>query len=248
MGTFATAEDIMGESVKILGEIKEPDQYIVDDSLIIPPLSEEEAKKVEIVRGPNIKFLPVPEAPTQDLCAPISLKGRDNISTDDITPASAEFSSMRSNIPLMSQYCYHRYDPEFAARAKAMGKSIIIGGENYGQGSSREHAAINPMYLGVKAVIAKSIARIHKGNLVNHGVIPMLFEDPADYDRLDQNDELEFTDLLDQIPTRSILIKDKTKDFTFRAHLDLTDNEITVVLSGGQLSFLKKQLAAEREK
>ena len=148
----------------------------------------------------------------------------------------------------MSQYCYHRYDPEFAARAKAMGKSIIIGGENYGQGSSREHAAINPMYLGVKAVIAKSIARIHKGNLVNHGVIPMLFEDPADYDRLDQNDELEFTDLLDQIPTRSILIKDKTKDFTFRAHLDLTDNEITVVLSGGQLSFLKKQLAAEREK
>ena len=247
MGTFATAEDIMGENVKILGEIKEPDQYIVDDSMIIPPLSEEEAKKVEIVRGPNIKFLPVPEAPTQYLCAPISLKGRDNISTDDITPASAEFSSMRSNIPLMSQYCYHRYDPEFAARAKAMGKSIIIGGENYGQGSSREHA-INPMYLGVKAVIAKSIARIHKGNLVNHGVIPMLFEDSADYDRLDQNDELEFTDLLDQIPTRSILIKDKTKDFTFRAHLDLTDNEITVVLSGGQLSFLKKQLAAEREK
>ena len=119
----------MGENVKILGEIKEPDQYIVDDSMIIPPLSEEEAKKVEIVRGPNIKFLPVPEAPTQYLCAPISLKGRDNISTDDITPASAEFSSMRSNIPLMSQYCYHRYDPEFAARAKAMGKSIIIGGE-----------------------------------------------------------------------------------------------------------------------
>lgn len=97
--------------------------------MIIPPLSGEEAKKVEIVRGPNIKFLPVPEAPTQYLCAPISLKGRDNISTDDITPASAEFSSMRSNIPLMSQYCYHRYDPEFAARAKAMGKSIIIGGE-----------------------------------------------------------------------------------------------------------------------
>ncbi|MEI3181245.1 MAG: aconitate hydratase [Lachnospiraceae bacterium] len=213
MGTFATAEDIMGENVKILGGIKEPDQYLVDDSMIIPPLSEEEAKKVEIVRGPNIKFLPVPEAPTQYLCAPISLKGRDNISTDDITPASAEFSSMRSNIPLMSQYCYHRYDPEFAARAKAMGKSIIIGGENYGQGSSREHAAINPMYLGVKAVIAKSIARIHKGNLVNHGVIPMLFEDPADYDRLDQNDELEFENLLDQIPTRSILIKDKTKKF-----------------------------------
>ena len=248
MGTFATAEDIMGENVKILGEIKEPDQYIVDDSMIIPPLSEEEAKKVEIVRGPNIKFLPVPEPPQETLDAPISLKARDNVSTDDITPASAEFSSMRSNIPLMSQYCYYRYDPEFAARAKEMGQSVIIGGENYGQGSSREHAAINPMYLGVKAVIAKSIARIHKGNLVNHGVIPMLFEDLADYDRLDQNDELEFEDLLDQIPTRSILIRDKTKDFTFRARLDLTDNEIAVVLSGGQLSFLKKQLAAEAAK
>ena len=111
---------------------------------------------------------------------PVSLKGGDNISTDDITPASAEFSSMRSNIPLMSKYCYYRYDPEFSERAREMGSSIIIGGENYGQGSSREHAAINPMYLGVKCVIAKSIARIHKGNLVNHGIVPMLFEDPAD--------------------------------------------------------------------
>ena len=140
-------------------------------------------------------------------------------------------------------------NPEFVLNfPEYKGASILLARENFGCGSSREHAAINPMYLGVKAVIAKSIARIHKGNLVNHGVIPMLFEDPADYDRLDQNDELEFTDLLDQIPTRSILIKDKTKDFTFRARLDLTDNEIAVVLSGGQLSFLKKQLAAEREK
>ena len=139
----------MGENVKILDSIHEPDQYDIDDSMILPPLSPEEAAKVEIVRGPNIKFLPVPEPPQETLVAPISLKARDNVSTDDITPASAEFSSMRSNIPLMSQYCYHRYDPEFAARAKEMGQSIIIGGENYGQGSSREHAAINPMYLGV---------------------------------------------------------------------------------------------------
>ena len=248
VGTFATVEEVMGEDVKKLAEIKEPEMFKIDDSMIIRPLPLEEAKKVEIKRGPNIAPLPVPDAPEDHLEAKISLKTVDNISTDDITPASAEFSSMRSNIPLMSKYCYHRYDPEFSERAKSLGKSIIVGGENYGQGSSREHAAINPMYLGVKAVIAKSIARIHKGNLVNHGVIPMLFEDPADYDRLDQNDELEFTDLLNQIPTRSILIKDKTKDFTFRARLDLTDNEIAVVLSGGQLSFLKKQLAAEREK
>lgn len=216
--------------------------YEVDDSMIIKPLPEDEAKKVEIVRGPNIKFLPIPEVPTQHLKVPVSLKGGDNISTDDITPASAEFSSMRSNIPLMSQYCYHRYAPDFAARAKELGSSIIVGGENYGQGSSREHAAINPMYLGVKCVIAKSIARIHKGNLVNHGVIPMLFEDPSDYDKIDLLDELEIDNLLDQIPTREVVVKDVTKDFEFKVKLDLSDNEVEVVLSGGQLRYLKKQL------
>lgn len=247
MGTFATAEDIMGENVKILDSIHEPDQYDIDDSMILPPLSPEEAAKVEIVRGPNIKFLPVPEPPQETLVAPISLKTRDNVSTDDITPASAEFSSMRSNIPLMSQYCYHRYDPEFAARAKEMGQSVIIGGENYGQGSSREHAAINPMYLGVKAVIAKSIARIHKGNLVNHGVIPMLFEDGADYDRLEQTDELHIDNLREQIAARRVQITDKTKGFSFWVKLELTDKEIEVVLNGGQLRTLKKQLEAEKE-
>ena len=247
-GTFAAAEEVMGENVAKLAEIKEPEEYMVDDSMIIKPLPEEEAKKVEIVRGPNIKFLPVPEPLKQHLCVPVSLKGGDNISTDDITPASAEFSSMRSNIPLMSQYCYHRYAPDFAARAKELGSSIIIGGENYGQGSSREHAAINPMYLGVKAVIAKSIARIHKGNLINHGIIPMIFEDFRDYDRIDIFDELEIENLLDQIPTRSVTVRDKSKDFSFKVKLELSDNEMQVVLSGGQLSYLKKQLAAQGEK
>ena len=151
----------------------------------------------------------------------------------------------RSNIPLMSQYCYHRYAPDFAARAKELGSSIIVGGENYGQGSSREHAAINPMYLGVKCVIAKSIARIHKGNLVNHGIIPMLFDDPSTYEKIDQGDELEIEDLLEQIPTRTVLVKDKTKNFMFQVRLDLTDNEIEVVLSGGQLRYLKKQIAEQ---
>ena len=247
MGTFASAEDVMGEDVKELAKITEPDEYLIDDSMIIKPLPIEEAKKVEIVKGPNIKFLPIPETPQQHLCVPVSLKTLDNVSTDDITPASAEFSSMRSNIPLMSQYCYHRYAPDFAARAKEMGRSIIVGGENYGQGSSREHAAINPMYLGVKAVIAKSIARIHKGNLVNHGIIPMLFADPSDYDKIDQEDELEFNNLLDQIPTRKVTVTDKTKRFDFEVNLDLSDTEVEVVLSGGQLAYLKKKLA-EQEK
>ncbi len=243
-GTFASAEEILGEKIGILSDVHEPENYEIDDSMIIKPLPEEEAKNVEIVRGPNIKFLPVPEVPTQHLKVPVSLKGGDNISTDDITPASAEFSSMRSNIPLMSQYCYHRYAPEFAARAKELGSSIIIGGENYGQGSSREHAAINPMYLGVKCVIAKSIARIHKGNLVNHGIIPMLFENPEDYDKIDLLDELEIDGLLDQIPTREIVVRDITKNFAFKVKLDLSENEVEVVLSGGQLRYLKKQLDA----
>lgn len=247
MGTFATAEDVMGEDVVKLAQVKEPEEYLVDDSMIIEPLPEEEAKKVEIVRGPNIKFLPIPEPPRQHLQVPVSLKGEDNISTDDITPASAEFSSMRSNIPLMSQYCYYRYDPDFAARAKEMGSSIIVAGENYGQGSSREHAAINPMYLGVKAVIAKSIARIHKGNLINHGIIPMIFEDCRDYDRIDLLDELEIDNLPDQIRTRTVTVKDKTKNFTFQVKLELSGSEMEVVLEGGQLSHLKKQLAGQEE-
>lgn len=245
LGTFATAEDILGEDVAKLAEIHEPEVYPVDDSMIIKPLPEEEAKKVEVVKGPNIKFLPVPEQPTEHLCVPVSLKTVDNITTDDITPASAEFSSMRSNIPLMSQYCYHRYDPEFAARAKEMGQSIIIGGENYGQGSSREHAAINPMYLGVRAVIAKSIARIHKGNLINHGIIPMIFEDPADYDKIEQGDELEINGLLEQMQTKEVEVRNNTKDVTFKARLELSDSELEVISCGGQLRYLKKQLGRE---
>ena len=148
----------------------------------------------------------------------------------------------------MSQYCYHRYDPTFAARAKELGKSIIIGGENYGQGSSREHAAINPMYLGVKAVVAKSMARIHKGNLVNHGIIPMIFEDPADYDRISQMDDLEIVNLRDQMAQRRVEIRDNTKGISFTAKLDLSDSELEVILCGGQLRYLKKQLQEMDEK
>ncbi len=245
-GTFASAEDILGEQVEELGKIHDPEVWPVDDSMIIQPLSEEEARKVEIVRGPNIQPLPVPEPPTQFLRVPVSLKTVDNITTDDITPASAEFSSMRSNIPLMSKYCYHRYDPEFSERARQMGQSVIIGGENYGQGSSREHAAINPMYLGVRAVIAKSIARIHKGNLVNHGIIPMIFENPEDYDKIAAGDELEINQLLDQMQTKSVEIHDVTKNIMFRARLELSDSELEVISCGGQLRYLKKQLEERR--
>lgn len=241
-GTFATAEEILGDEIDVLAQIHEPDAYEIDDSMIIEPLPVEEARKVEVIKGPNIAFLPVPEKPDTELHAQISLKGRDNISTDDITPASAEFSSMRSNIPLMSKYCYHRYDPEFSERAKKMGKSIIVGGENYGQGSSREHAAINPMYLGVRAVIAKSIARIHKGNLVNHGIVPMLFENPADYDKLDQEDHLRIENFPEQIAAGRVKVTDEDKGFAFWCRLDLSESEKAVILDGGQLRHLREQL------
>ena len=242
IGTFASAEDVMGPNVAKLAEVHEPDSYPVNDGLILPPLPPEEATEVEIVRGPNIAYLPVPEPPEQNLRIAVSLKAGDDVSTDDITPASAEFSSMRSNIPLMSQYCFHRYDPTFADRAKALGESVIVGGENYGQGSSREHAAINPMFLGVKCVIAKGIARIHKGNLINHGIMPMLFENTADYDRIQQGDVLEIDGYPNQIPTRRVKIKNVTKGFEFFVKLDLSETEVEAALAGGQLRFLKKQL------
>ncbi len=241
-GTFASAYDVLGDDVRILSDVHEPAEYPVNDSLIIEPLSPEESARVEIVKGPNIAYLPVPDAPEKNLSAKISLKAGDNVSTDDITPASAEFSSMRSNIPLMSKYCFHRYDPEFAERARNLGKSIIIGGENYGQGSSREHAAINPMFLGVKCVIAKSIARIHKGNLVNHGIVPMLFEKPADYDRLEQGDTLEIMNFPEHIKERRVKIRDADKDFEFTVRLDMSDSEIEASLDGVQLRHLKRQL------
>lgn len=153
------------------------------------------------------KPLPVPDPPMGSLVAEISLKAGDNITTDDITPASAEFSSMRSNIPLMSQYCYTNYDPTFAKRAKELGQSIIIGGENYGQGSSREHAAINPMYLGVKAVITKNLARIHRNNLINHGIVPLTFENKEDYDEIEQGDTLVFNNFKEEIPSGRITVE-----------------------------------------
>ncbi|HAT02676.1 MAG TPA: aconitate hydratase [Oribacterium sp.] len=245
-GTFAAAEDVMEpEELAKLSEIHEPEHYFVDDAMLIKPLSEEEAEKVEVIKGPNINSLPVPEKPEKNLECRISLKGRDNISTDDITPAGAEFSSMRSNIPLMSKYCYHRYDPDFAERARELGKSIIIGGENYGQGSSREHAAINPMYLGVKCVIAKSIARIHCGNLINHGIVPLLFENPEDYDKVEQMDWLQIENFPDQIAAGEVTVIDKTKGISFKTKVNVSEAQKEVILDGGQLRHLQKQLIEE---
>lgn len=241
-GDLALPEDVM-EDVSILGDVKEPETYPVNDNLfLLPP---KDGKDVTIVRGPNIKPLPVADPPEEELMAKVSLKARDNVSTDDITPASAEFSSMRSNMPAMAQYAFCRYDPDFAKRAQKDGKSFIVGGENYGQGSSREHAAITPMYLGVKMVIAKGFARIHKGNLINHGVIPAVFADKAVYDRIDLDDTFQIHTLRQQMKTKTIQVEDVTKRFTFTVNLELTDQEVEILLAGGKLRYYKAILEKE---
>ena len=241
-GALAEPWDVM-DDVTVLASIAEPVSYPINDNLIIAPLLPEKAAEVEIRRGPNIKPLPVNTPPRGDITMGVSLKAGDNISTDDITPANAQFSSMRSNIPLIAEYAYSRYDPGFVGRARELRTSIIVAGENYGQGSSREHAAITPMFLGVKAVVAKSMARIHKNNLVNHGVIPMLFEDLADYDGIDLLDRIVIRGIESQIRQRRIVLENETKQTKIPVILDLSDDETEMILAGGQLPHVKQMLA-----
>ncbi len=241
-GTFACAEDILGDGMPILQGVSEPERFEAQDSMLIRPLPLEQAKTVELTKGPGIKFLPLPPALEDELHIRVSLKCPDNITTDDITPASAEFSSMRSDIPSMSAFCFHRFDPDFAERAKEYGQSIIVGGENYGQGSSREHAAINPMYLGVRAVLAKSIARIHRSNLINHGILPLVFADPADYEDISMGDQIEAEDLRKDLSEGFVLFKNITKGTQIKAKVQLSDHEKQILLSGGLLRYIRAQL------
>ena len=238
-GVLALPEEVM-EDVSVLADVQEPESYPVNDHLLLPPA--EDGSKIEIVRGPNIKPLPINTPPAENLSAQVSLKAGDNVSTDDITPASAQFSSMRSNIPAMSEFAFCRYAPDFARRAAAMGTSIIIGGANYGQGSSREHAAITPMYLGVKIIVAKSFARIHKNNLINHGILPAVFANAADYDGIELEDMLTIENLPAQMKAKKITIQNRTKGTKFQAVLELSDDEVEILLAGGQLRFVKAQL------
>ncbi len=196
-----------------------------------------------MIRGPNIKPMPINEPLPDTLTIQVSAVRGDNITTDDITPANAQFSALRSNIPEISKYCYGRIDPEFHDRCKELGKSIIIGGENYGQGSSREHAAIAPMYLGVKAVIAKSMARIHKNNLVNHGVVPLIFANPEDYACFETFDELRIENFHEGLRQRCVLLKNVTKNREVSLNVDLTPREIEIVIDGGQLRHVASKNA-----
>ncbi|MGZ4031552.1 MAG: aconitate hydratase [Tumebacillaceae bacterium] len=226
-----------------LGEfpvIELPEKYLVDDRLVLTPA--EDGADVEVVRGPNIKPLPVNTDLAEQLAAPVSLKVGDNITTDHIMPAGAKVLPLRSNIPAISEHVYVRVDPEFPTRAKELGKSVIIGGHNYGQGSSREHAALAPMYLGVKAVIVKSYARIHRANLINFGLLPLTFVNEADYDAIALGDEIVIDNLTDQIKAgNELTVKNVTKGTTFTVTHDLTERQIAIVLAGGLLNYTKKQ-------
>ncbi|MDE5985528.1 MAG: aconitate hydratase [Eubacterium sp.] len=223
-------------------EITMPEQFIVNDNMIEAPASIEEADSVEVLRGPNIKPFPHTEALPEDIAAKAVLKVGDNITTDHIMPAGAKILPYRSNIPHLSQYCFAVCDESFPERIKAEGKGIIIGGSNYGQGSSREHAALVPLYLGVKAVVTKSFARIHVANLVNAGILPFTFANEADYDKIDQMDELALENIKDCIENnKQVVLKNITKGEEYELDSShLSDRQRAMLVCGGLLDYTRE--------
>ena len=228
---------------RTLGEMPEfklPEVFTIHDNMIVPPVAAEDMDSVEVLRGPNIKPFPVSLPLADEIDAKCSLKVGDNITTDHIMPAGAKILPLRSNIPKISEYCFAVCDEKFHDRAKELGKSIIVGGSNYGQGSSREHAALAPLYLGVKAVIVKSFARIHMANLINAGIIPMTFVEESDYDRIDQMDELSIKSVISQIQKGdTVTVTNVTKGFDFTVKVDLSERQKDMLIAGGLLNYTK---------
>jgi aconitate hydratase len=215
-----------------------PAEYLVDDNMIVPPA--EDPDSVEVIRGPNIQPVPVAEPVPDALQGQILLKVGDNITTDHIMPAGAQVLPLRSNIPAIAEYVFWRVDPDFVQRAREWGGGMVVGGVNYGQGSSREHAALAPMYLGLKAVITKSFARIHHANLVNVGILPLTFADETDFDRLEQGDEWEITDVRAALQAgKNLTLRNLTKGITFEVTYSLTDRQVEILLGGGLLNYIK---------
>lgn len=228
-----------------LGEapvVEMPEKFIINDNMIEAPASPEEAKAIEVLRGPNIKPFPETAPLPEEITAKAILKVGDNITTDHIMPAGAKILPYRSNIPHLSQYCFAVCDETFPERIKAEGKGIIIGGSNYGQGSSREHAALVPLYLGVKAVITKSFARIHVANLVNAGILPFTFANEEDYDRIDQMDELSLPDIKDCIENnKEVVLKNLTKNEEYKLEAShLSDRQRAMLVCGGLLDYTRE--------
>lgn len=224
-----------------LTEISMPEHFLINDNLIEEPVPEALMETVEIQRGPNIKPFPIAGKLPESLQKKAILKVGDNITTDHIMPAGAKILPYRSNIPYLSNFCFSVCDKTFPDRCKAEGGGIIIGGHNYGQGSSREHAALVPLYLGVKAVIAKSYARIHCANLANAGLIPLQFTEESDYDRIDQMDELQFPAIREELSRGTeVTLQNLTKGFTVKLTALLTERQREMVLAGGLLNYTKE--------
>lgn len=230
-----------------LSGITLPERFVVNDNLIDPPAPAEQAGEVQIVRGPNIKPFPKTEPLAESIAAKAILKVGDNITTDHIMPAGAKILPFRSNIPYMSNFCFTRCDENFPANCKKEGKGIIIGGENYGQGSSREHAALVPLYLGIQAVVAKSFARIHVANLVNAGIIPLTFANPADYNDIDFMDDLELSNIRQavQAGAKAVTLLNKTKGHTYQLNTGFSNRSAEMLLCGGLLNYTR--ICAERK-
>ena len=226
---------------RTLGEapvIEMPEHFDINDNLIIKPA--EDPSTVEVRRGPNIKPFPLGKELEDSYAGKVVLKIEDNITTDHILPAGAKLLPYRSNIPYYSNYCFINVDPKFPARCQEQGGGVIVGGANYGQGSSREHAALVPLYLGVRAVLVKSFARIHKANLVNSGIIPLTFVDPADYDKISLNDSIQLPHIAEEIKNGS-RVTVVVNGYTFQAECEVSDRQRGALLAGGTLNYAKKQ-------
>ena len=222
-------------------EIEMPDEFIINDNMIAMPASVEDADSVEVMYGPNIKPFPKTEAMPEDITAKAVLKVGDNITTDHIMPAGAKILPYRSNIPYLSNFCFKQCDEKFAEHCKAAGKGIIIGGANYGQGSSREHAALVPLYLGIKAVITKSFARIHCANLVNAGIIPFTFANENDYDKISVNDELCLEGIRESIANGTdVTLKNLTTGESYKLDYQLSERQRDILLAGGLLDYTRE--------
>ena len=234
-GVFTDPTTLDGVSVTL------PETFLVNDNLVELPASPEEAGQVCVERGPNIKPIPVGKAPDKDLNCSLVLKVGDNITTDHIMPAGSKILPYRSNVPKLSEYCFTVCDPTFPERAKAQGGGVILGGTNYGQGSSREHAALVPLYLGIKAVVAKSFARIHVANLINFGIVPMTLKDADDYDKFSQGDDIEIKDFAAAVAgeTEATLVN-KTTGATATLVLAFSARQRAILLAGGTLNYTKQ--------
>ena len=226
-------------------EFKLPEHFKINDNMVVPPADEADMDSVEVLRGPNIKPFPQTSPLDDSIDCQVSLKVGDNITTDHIMPAGAKILPLRSNIPAISQHCFTVCDEDFPRRAKNMGKSIIVGGSNYGQGSSREHAALAPLYLGIKAVLVKSFARIHRANLINAGILPLTFVNEADYDKINQGDEIVLADVRadGEADMSKLTVVNKTTGVEIPVLCELTGRTKDIILAGGLLDYTREQLS-----